>query len=109
MTDLTKNEKPFGLMTPEDKEALKAWPHGWEAYSTDGTWLDCGQPIWSSIITYRAKPAPAVEKRTLHGSPAVSFGEYRPRKVITDTHRLTFDVVDGEPVEGSERWERLDD
>jgi len=61
VVDLIKNEKPFGLMTPEDQEALKAWPHGWENYYVDETWQDCPEPDWFKTVTYRAKPEPMAE------------------------------------------------
>jgi len=109
MTDLTKNTTPFGLLTPEDQEALKAWSHGVQRYCADGVWRNDQPHFWAPAVAYRAKPAPSVEKRTLHGSPALSYSDYSLRKYKTDTHSLTFDVVDGEPVKGSERWEKLSD
>jgi len=109
MTDLTKNNTPCGLMDPGNLKAMKAWPHGWVCYHVNGKWIDCPEPSWSKRVTYRAKPAPVVEKRTLYGNPSRPFDVYWSRPCAGDTHQLTFDVVDGEPVEGSERWERLDD
>jgi hypothetical protein len=56
MIDLTKIEKPFGLLDEETRDALKVWPHGWERYGETG-WRG-GVPGWVESFTYRAKPAP---------------------------------------------------
>jgi len=108
MTDLTKNTLAFGLMTPEDQEALKAWPHGWEVF-TGPQWVNADDPMWILSNTYRAKPAPVAETRVLYGNPSSPGWVYTTGRCETDTHCLTFDVVGGEPVPGSEKWERFDD
>ena len=56
----TTNRILFGLLTPEEQDALKAWPHGWEIYeSSDRVWYD-GKPSWFRENVYRGKPAPKV-------------------------------------------------
>ena len=58
--DPTTNRIPFGLLTPEEQAALKAWPHGIEYYScVNYYWRDC-DPVWDANLTYRGKPAPKV-------------------------------------------------
>jgi len=60
MTDLTKITTPFGLLDPETQEALRKWEHGWDYYSGKDGWLEWPDPSWSTIGTYRARPAPLV-------------------------------------------------
>ena len=56
-TNLIQSE----LLTPEQREALKAWPHGHEYYCLGGDWVSCtDDPAWSSHIVYRGKPVPVV-------------------------------------------------
>jgi len=57
--DPTTNRIEFELLTEEEKQALMAWPHGWERHSAGG-WHDLGTPGWSRYFVYRGKPAPAV-------------------------------------------------
>ena len=48
------------LLTPEQRAALKAWPHGYERYYGDyGVW-DNATPTWRDDVVYRGKPAPVV-------------------------------------------------
>jgi len=55
--DLTALCKPFGMLHEETQAAMKAWPHGIEAFCSFG-WCDSNSS-WLSLLTYRAKPAPA--------------------------------------------------
>jgi hypothetical protein len=55
--DPTTNRVPYGLLTPDEQEVLKAWPHGWEYYLFDG-WCPLQNPEWVSDTVYRGKPAP---------------------------------------------------
>lgn len=61
MTDLTKIEKPFGLLDEETQAALKALPQG-EAqfFRDDGLWKDLSFWRWKKDLTYRQKPRPAL-------------------------------------------------
>lgn len=54
--DPTTNRVPTKLLTEEEKQALMAWPHGWEACSV-GPWADAEKPDWGMWIVYRGKPA----------------------------------------------------
>jgi hypothetical protein len=55
--DLTKIEKPFGLLDPETQAALRA--HGGPYEYWDGRWRECSaDPMWHSSTTYRVKPDP---------------------------------------------------
>ena len=60
--DLTALETPFGLLPEPVREALRAWPHGFEIYNSDetgsrGAWANAPCTIWD-WHTVRAKPAP---------------------------------------------------
>lgn len=57
--DLTEIREPFGLLAPEIQDALRSWPYGLDVYSSNGDWLYCGKPTFSSTnVTYRARPEP---------------------------------------------------
>lgn len=57
MEDLTKIDRPFGLLDPETQKALKNWPHGLEYF--DGyRWFPRLFRDHGLHWTYRAIPAP---------------------------------------------------
>ena len=56
MQDLTKIEKPFGLLDPETKKALREYEGEVEVYISNA-W-QTPVPSWCSHLTYRAKPQP---------------------------------------------------
>lgn len=60
MTDFdpTTNRIPYGLLTEEERAALKAWPHGWEVNDGRGLWAAIAEPSWVYDTVYRGKPAP---------------------------------------------------
>lgn len=60
--DPTTNRVPYGLLTPEEQEALKAWPHEMEYYLLDG-WRPIIEPSWENGVVYRGKPAPVVTSK----------------------------------------------
>jgi hypothetical protein len=57
--DPTTNRIPFGLLTPEERKALMAWPHGWEYTITNSGWFSTSldEASYDSVV-YRGKPAP---------------------------------------------------
>jgi hypothetical protein len=57
--DPTTNRVPFYLLTELEKRAMKAWPHGWEYFSSVG-WEKISDPAWFQTTVYRGKPAPVV-------------------------------------------------
>lgn len=57
--DPTKNRVPFGLLSEDEQEALKAWPHEWEVYK-GCEWVSITSSNWSESVVYRGKPAPVV-------------------------------------------------
>ena len=56
--DPEQNRIPTGLLTEGELAALMAAKHGWVRYAF-GDWLDTTTPMFSELVIYRAKPAPA--------------------------------------------------
>lgn len=48
---------PTGLLTDEEKAALRACKHGWERFNGE-SWMNCHFPSWQPDFVYRAKPEP---------------------------------------------------
>jgi hypothetical protein len=83
-------------MTAEEKGALLLAYHEGaviEFYSVHKEWKDCKDPLWCNSHAYRVKPK--TEKgaiwyledfATVHESTCWGY-----------THKVTFDIVDGEP------------
>jgi hypothetical protein len=83
--DLTALETPFGLLPEDVQKALNAWPHGQELWGGNG-WWDYHSGGFSPTHTYRAKPAPQVQKYVLYWSAGrVGLKE----QTYSDTHRIT--------------------
>lgn len=59
-TELSKIDKPFGLLDKETQKALKnSHERGLEIeIYLEGEWRFSVNPLWSLHITYRAKPTP---------------------------------------------------
>jgi hypothetical protein len=55
--DPTTNRIPWGLLTPEEQEALLAWPHGLEK-RYDTSWGPLMDSYYVDKTVYRGKPAP---------------------------------------------------
>ena len=96
------NPKPklWRDMTPEEKGALLLAAHEGskvEYYaSVDHEWLDCGElgARWYGGSAYRIKPQPKVETVELYGRQDVQWVLERCKY---DTHRITFQTIDGKP------------
>jgi len=58
--DPTTNRVQFGLLTEDERAALKSWPHGWEIFHDLKEWWACGLPQWDIGLVYRGLPAPVV-------------------------------------------------
>jgi len=76
----TTNRIQFCHLTPEERVALEAWPHGIESFS--GGWhltsLPCSH--WCSHIVYRGKPAPVVTSVWFNRHNDGMSGPYRTRE-----------------------------
>ena len=67
--DPTKNRVPFGLMSKEEQESLKAWPHGWESWSAYTGWVK-KQEAWNHFGVFCGKPAPVVTSKWFNVYPS---------------------------------------
>lgn len=67
-SDLTQINVPYGLLDPGTQETLKAHGGPWEAYSSNGLWVNWPRPTWANSTVYRVKalpPAPP-QPRTIY-------------------------------------------
>lgn len=92
MTDLTKIDKPFGLLDADTQKALREWPHGLDKYWGDGDWVR--QADWMSFhpaVTYRACPAP-VTPDTIDWSHVAPQVRYMQRPSAEAIHAILYDA-----------------
>jgi hypothetical protein len=112
--DIYSLEKPLGMYPKEVLEALvghvksggkvQAWG-GWG-------WAFCEKPAFILDLTYRAVKKPEVVEVTVHVGPNPTpmgapwlFG--MGGKTVVDTHKITFNLVDGVPDCNSIKMEKL--
>ena len=58
--DPEQNRIPTGLLTEDERDALKAAKHGWQRFlNNKKVWVETSAPVWDPDGIYRAKPAPA--------------------------------------------------
>ncbi len=103
--------KTFGEMTDEEKGALLLAYHEGktvEYYSPHHRAWVIDMPHWSIRTAYRVKPKPVVVEVVLYGGYNPTSGwVFSPRAVNKDTHKQTFNTVDGEMDCTSIRMEKL--
>lgn len=107
--------KTWGEMSDEEKGALLLAHHEGKVIErfVDGNmggWVSSDKPLWYPDCTYRIKPEPKVETVTMYGRCPDEIGLFfgtgeKPWR--SDTHKITFDVVDGEPDCTSIKMEKL--
>jgi hypothetical protein len=114
---MTSKDKPtiWADMTPEQKGALLLAEHEGVVIqrSSGDLWVEIN-PNWNPSCAYRVEPEPKRETMTLNGRMYISKAypdgvfdaDHRPR-CAGDTHRITFDTIDGEPDCATVRMERL--
>ena len=86
----------FGDMTDAEKGALLLANHGGQGVQAyiNGRLLDVDMySILADDVAYRVKPKPVVETVVMSGS---NHGGFIRAHRVADTHRLTFDVIDGD-------------
>jgi hypothetical protein len=98
-------------MTPEEKGALLLAHHEGKVVEcwNSGKWEPKGHGGWGKENAYRIRPEPKRETVMLHGRQAEkdwSFGNGEAWPA--DTHRITFDLIDGEPDCASVKMERIE-
>lgn len=97
-------------MTPEEKGALLLAMHEgkvieWTGYFGSEFNMDSirGTPVWSDTHAYRIKPEPKVETVSLYSNDCA----YGRLIEAMRGHRITFDLIDGEPDCTSIKMEKL--
>jgi hypothetical protein len=104
--------KPWKYLTDTEKGALLLAYHEGKViqfYSRAYCqWLDCtstGSPAWAGDDTYRVKPEPVVVELT---GACYSYGwVIDSHKDKWCSHKVTFNLVDGEPDCSSVKMEKL--
>lgn len=101
----TPEPKQWKHMTPEEKGALLLAAHEGKAIECShdaDRWVDI-DPAWTGILYYRIKPEPVRETMTIYGAGK----KWRHVPVDKQTHRITFDTIDGEPDCASVKMEEI--
>lgn len=100
-------------MTPEEKGALMLAHHEGkkiECCAPNFKWFPIEAPAWVSHLRYRVKPEPKREVVEVHGSidfDSDGLPHFFQFPEQNQTHRIAFDLVDGEPDCDSIRMEKL--
>lgn len=94
-------------MTAEEKGALLLAVHdgGQLQYKHNLDWQNCND-VFSGNYAYRIKPDPKVETVTITGGDGSGFGFYQ-NGGVNNTHRITFNLIDGKPDCASVKMEEL--
>jgi hypothetical protein len=108
---MTDNPKTWGEMTPEEKGALLLAHHYRKEiqFYNGFEWVKAAPTLdWLSDRPYRVKPEPKRETARLSGRFDI-LGDwiFWAGQQPLDTHRITFDTIDGEPDCASIRMEKL--
>jgi len=93
-------------MTPEEKGALLLAHHEGKVieFCNDGEWDEANTPAWHPDFAYRVSPEPKVETVILYGGDHSSWVSYIRDG---DSHRITFNLIDGKPDCDSVKMEEL--
>ena len=105
VVDLTAITTPFGLLDevygPGAQEALRAHGGPWEGWCEGAKWEKIHDPYWSVTSTYRVKPqppAPVVETVTLLTGAVYDWSaDPKHHGGTQNSHRITFNLIDGKP------------
>jgi hypothetical protein len=107
----THEPKTWAEMTPEEKGALLLAHHEgadievWVVDHDFSGWLPARKPRWHDCLCYRVRPEPVRGVVTMAGY--IDRGYFHVRSGVNDTHRITFDLIDGEPDCDSIKMERI--
>jgi hypothetical protein len=100
--------KTWAEMTPEEKGALLLAHHenpGSVEFLFNEEWTVLKGLGWLDDMRYRVRPEPVREVVTMAGY--IDRGYFHVRSGVNDTHRITFDLIDGEPDCDSIKMERI--
>lgn len=105
----TMEYKTWGQMTSEEKGSLLLAYHEGKTIeyynSFDHSWVVTHAPLFCDGNKHRVKPEPKVETTTLNGSTTGKF--WGSPSIKSDTHKITFDTIDGEPDCSSVKMEKI--
>jgi len=103
ITRATPTPKLWSDLTPAEKGALLLAHHdgGQLQYMYNSDWVDCND-VFSGHYAYRIKPhIPKTATETFYGHSTKSvnceWGFSRVTNGFSDTHRITFQTIDGKP------------
>jgi hypothetical protein len=91
------NRIPYGFLSVEEKKILKA-EGPWEIYTGDleSTWKQLCDPLWLPTTTYRRKKVPVIDKKEIFCQPKFGGYYFNDHKYPVHTHKITYNIVDGE-------------
>lgn len=102
--------KTWGEMTDEEKGALLLAEHRGKVVEVQGTdpdiWVQCLTEDVQDDWIVRVRPEPKRDTVTIYGAPSKHI-QWCLDQCGIDTHRITFDVIDGKPDCASIRMEEL--
>lgn len=111
MKDEPDTPKLWRDMTPEEKGALLLAHHEGKVIQCFGVdlWHDEEWPFWHPEAAYRIRPEQSVEpkRETVEIRGHVGLGWSSLDFDDDDTHRITFDLIDGKPDPASIKLEAL--
>ena len=94
--DMTPEEKGALLLAAHEGEVIEYEGHGWHKVA-------CNDPVWYDDTAYRVRPEPKRETVTTYAKADAIGGLCRSDA----THRITFDLIDGQPDPDSIRMEQV--
>ena len=101
--DMTPEEKGALLLASHEGKTLQYWKRG------SGGWEDCLSVVIHESEYYRVKPAPVITEVVMHGckDDGVWSFDSLTGQAKWDTHKITFNLVDGVVDVFSVRMEEL--
>ena len=98
--DMTREEKGALLLAHHEGEVIQ-----YKNPQVSREWRTSAHPLWTNSRAYRVKPRPVVEEVVLQGNCKSSFAGNSYHS--NDTHRITFNTIDGEPDCASVKMEKI--
>ena len=95
--DMTAEEKGALLLAAHEGKVIEYWHND--------QWTRCSK-VFSHFYVYRVKPDDVRETVTLYG-PTQNWSFTGSGRNKGDTHRITFDTINGEPDPASIKMERI--
>ncbi len=107
--DIYSLEKPLGMYPYEIRDALYAHAEsGGKVQSWGGWgWAFCEEPAFNPNLSYRAVKKPKVVEALFFLNTKDAKPSIEEVKTLHDTHKITFNIVDGVPDCNSIRMEKL--